>query len=94
LLKIPRISFQKLGGAHAILATILPNKGPAENNQAKSIAARHHAEAGASASARLARDLFGGCYSADQRLDLCAVAAEYDIDLELVLKTFDENGKR
>src|SRR5271170_5339277 len=68
----------------------LPNKGRAENSQAKSVAAPHHAKTGSSASARLARDLFGGRYSAHQRLDLRAVAAEYNIDLELVSKTFAE----
>jgi DNA-binding GntR family transcriptional regulator len=69
---------------------VLPNKGLAENNQAKGAAAAHCAEAGASARTRLARDLFGGRYKAGQRLDLRAVAAEYEIDLELVLKTFGE----
>ena len=69
---------------------VLPNKGPSENSHARNIPERHQAETCASASARLARDLFGGRYSADQRLDLRAVAAEYDIDLELVLKTFAE----
>jgi DNA-binding GntR family transcriptional regulator len=69
---------------------VLPNKSTGENNQAKSIAALRHAEVGVSARARLAKDLFAGRYSADQRLDLRAVAAEYDIDLELVLRTFAE----
>lgn len=69
---------------------VLPNKAPVENNHAKSIATRHHAEARASASTRLARDVFGGRYGADERLDLRAVAEEYDIDLELVLKNFAE----
>ncbi len=69
---------------------VLPNKGPSENSHARNIPERHQAETCASASARLARDLFGGRYSADQRVDLRAVAAEYDIDLELVLKTFAE----
>jgi DNA-binding GntR family transcriptional regulator len=69
---------------------ILPNKGPAENNQTKGIAAPPHAKTGASAGARLATELFGGRYGAGQRLDLRAVAAEYNIELELVLKAFAE----
>jgi len=68
----------------------LPNKGPAENNKTKSVAPRHYIETSASASARLAKELFGGRYSAGQRLDLRAVAAEFDIDLEMVLKAFTD----
>src|SRR5271155_5103086 len=67
---------------------VLPNKGPAKNNQTKTGAVPHQGKAAASANARLATDLFGGRYREGQRLDLRAVAAEYDIDLESVLKNF------
>src|SRR5580700_9155321 len=68
----------------------LPNNGPSEDKQTKSVAVPRHAKTTASASARLATELFGGRFGAGQRLDLRAVAAEYNIDLELVLKAFAE----
>jgi serine phosphatase RsbU (regulator of sigma subunit) len=69
---------------------VLWNEGPAENNQAKTAAAHQLVQRGASTSARLARELYGGRYSAGQRLDLRAVAGEYKMDLELVLEAFAE----
>ena len=46
--------------------------------------------AGTLGRARLAREMFAGRYRPSQSLDLRAVAAEYELDLEVVVKTFAE----
>jgi DNA-binding GntR family transcriptional regulator len=61
------------------------------NDQTKNVAGlRRCTQPSALGRSRLVRELFGGRYRAGQSVDLRAIAAEYEVDCELVLKTFAE----
>ena len=70
---------------------VFQNAGPIWNGQSSCSDSIHRSsKPDTSGVSRLARELFAGRFRAGERLNLRAIAKEYQIDLDLVLKTFVE----